>query len=616
MLREDGERARRRGRRAAGRRRARAAVAREFKRRLGDPTPILLGGTPYARRGADGPPAALRRRRRSPSARASAPDAVARHPPGQLGPVQARPARARRRGSPSLGRAVAFAHRARGGRHLTTPATRAGRARRASSPSTTSAAAPSTPPCCARPTTGFELLGEPEGIERLGGIDFDEAVLRPRRRAARRRRSSGSTATTRPAAPALARLRDECAAAKEALSTDTDASIPVLLPGVQTEVRLTRAEFEAMIRPRARRDRRRAASGPCASAGRRRSTDVEPGPARRRLVAHPAGRQQLRAGDRPARRRRRPPQVRRRPRRRPRAAARRRGRRPARRRARRPPSRRRRPSRRSSGAPSAAAAGAGPAVPPPPAPADARADAPRAGARPTPRLARRGPRSLIGAGVAVAAIVAAVLALGGGDDGGGDGDGEGSWPRPDQAIKRPPRSTPAGVADDHARVAHNGEARTTAIESAAGALPGQKRGSPARASPRSGVDGDEIHAFYETNRFEPVKLDPHPSGELGREQPPHALLLRRHRGTGRGRRVAVVDTGPSGASGRRPARSGAGRRTTATPGSSSATSPRGQRRCACSSPTTPTPSSSAPGTAPPSPERATAQELRTNRNRD
>src|SRR5690606_18427820 len=25
---------------------------------------------------------------------------------------------------------------------------------------------------------GFQLLGEPEGIERLGGIDFDEAVFR------------------------------------------------------------------------------------------------------------------------------------------------------------------------------------------------------------------------------------------------------------------------------------------------------------------------------------------------------------------------------------------------------------------------------------------------------
>jgi hypothetical protein len=48
---------------------------------------------------------------------------------------------------------------------------------------------------------------------------------------------------------AVARLREECIEAKEALSTDTDVSIPVLLPNLSTEVRLTRAELEAMVRP-------------------------------------------------------------------------------------------------------------------------------------------------------------------------------------------------------------------------------------------------------------------------------------------------------------------------------------------------------------------------------
>jgi len=47
----------------------------------------------------------------------------------------------------------------------------------------------------------------------------------------------------------VSRLREECVAAKEALSADTEVSVPVLLPNVQTEVRLTRAELEAMIRP-------------------------------------------------------------------------------------------------------------------------------------------------------------------------------------------------------------------------------------------------------------------------------------------------------------------------------------------------------------------------------
>jgi Hsp70 protein len=47
----------------------------------------------------------------------------------------------------------------------------------------------------------------------------------------------------------VARLRFECVDAKEALSTDTEVTIPVLLPNIQTEVRLTRSELEQMVRP-------------------------------------------------------------------------------------------------------------------------------------------------------------------------------------------------------------------------------------------------------------------------------------------------------------------------------------------------------------------------------
>ena len=39
----------------------------------------------------------------------------------------------------------------------------------------------------------------------------------------------------------IARLREECRLAKEALSEDTEASIPVMLPGVHTQVRITRS---------------------------------------------------------------------------------------------------------------------------------------------------------------------------------------------------------------------------------------------------------------------------------------------------------------------------------------------------------------------------------------
>jgi molecular chaperone DnaK len=95
---------------------------------------------------------------------------------------------------------------------------------------------------------GFEIIGEPEGIERLGGIDFDEAVFAHVRAAL-----GDAFAQLDPADPvaltAVARLREDCVAAKEALSSDTDAAIPVLLPTVQTEIRLRRAEFEDMIRP-------------------------------------------------------------------------------------------------------------------------------------------------------------------------------------------------------------------------------------------------------------------------------------------------------------------------------------------------------------------------------
>ncbi|MEU7811105.1 Hsp70 family protein, partial [Pseudonocardia sp. NPDC049154] len=47
---------------------------------------------------------------------------------------------------------------------------------------------------------------------------------------------------------ALARLRQDCVLAKEALSIDTETTIPVFLPNRCFDVRLTRAEFEDMIR--------------------------------------------------------------------------------------------------------------------------------------------------------------------------------------------------------------------------------------------------------------------------------------------------------------------------------------------------------------------------------
>lgn len=99
-----------------------------------------------------------------------------------------------------------------------------------------------------RGSNGFELLGEPAGIERLGGIDFDTSVL-----AQVRTTLAGHLEALDVADPAtqgaFERLRAECVDPKETLSHDTATSANVSLPGLHTAVRLTRVEFEDMIRP-------------------------------------------------------------------------------------------------------------------------------------------------------------------------------------------------------------------------------------------------------------------------------------------------------------------------------------------------------------------------------
>lgn len=92
----------------------------------------------------------------------------------------------------------------------------------------------------------FDLLGRPEGIEGLGGADFDAAVLR-HVFAHAEQALAGLDLSAPGVSAALARLRRECVEAKEALSSDSEASISVLLPGIQQQVRLVRSEFEDMI---------------------------------------------------------------------------------------------------------------------------------------------------------------------------------------------------------------------------------------------------------------------------------------------------------------------------------------------------------------------------------
>ena len=220
-------------------------VAREFKRRMGDPTPMIVGGTPY---GVEALYAHVLRwiTARMVEQEGGRPDAVALTHPASWGTYkldllaqaarladladarlvpepQAAAVRYAREGRVKVGDVVAVYDFGGGTVDVALVRSRGG--------------------------DDFELVGSPEGMERLGGIDFDQAVYA--HVDASLDGMLGEADVSDPAVrSALARLRTECRAAKEALSSDTDAVIPVMLPQLQTSVRLTRAEFEGMIRPR------------------------------------------------------------------------------------------------------------------------------------------------------------------------------------------------------------------------------------------------------------------------------------------------------------------------------------------------------------------------------
>jgi actin-like ATPase involved in cell morphogenesis len=93
---------------------------------------------------------------------------------------------------------------------------------------------------------GMAIIGTPDGVEHLGGVDFDEAVFHHVLS-----QLADRLAAHDPDDPdvttALARLRRDCVDAKEALSSDVQATVPVHLPDVSTSVRITRPEFEELI---------------------------------------------------------------------------------------------------------------------------------------------------------------------------------------------------------------------------------------------------------------------------------------------------------------------------------------------------------------------------------
>jgi cell division ATPase FtsA len=96
---------------------------------------------------------------------------------------------------------------------------------------------------------GPQLLGTPEGLERFGGIDVDQLVFNHVAVAL-----DGALAELDTADPdvrrAVQQLRADCTAAKEALSADSETTVAVTVPGLNTQVRMTRAELESALRSR------------------------------------------------------------------------------------------------------------------------------------------------------------------------------------------------------------------------------------------------------------------------------------------------------------------------------------------------------------------------------
>lgn len=219
-------------------------VAREFKRRLGDTTPIMLGGVPYSAE-------ALMSRLLRPmidevsTREGGPPTAICISHPANWGPYK----------KELLGQAVRLANIDQPVSFTTEPKAAAvfyatqERIPTGAVVAVYDLGGGTFDAAVLRKTAhGFEILGQPEGIERLGGIDFDAAVFHHVAQALGGKLDEldedDSTAVA-----AVARLREECVIAKETLSSDTDVTIPVLLPNIATEVRLTRAELEAMVRP-------------------------------------------------------------------------------------------------------------------------------------------------------------------------------------------------------------------------------------------------------------------------------------------------------------------------------------------------------------------------------
>ena len=241
-------------------------VVREFKRRIGDPVPLVVGGSPFSAQ-------ALTARLLAwvvgiaPERQGGPPEHVCVTHPANWGPFKRdllgqaieiaglRGVATSTRTEPESA-AIAYASRDRVAEGDRVAVYDLGGG-------TFDAAV------LVREGAGFRFAGPPEGVEHLGGIDFDEAVFR--HVLTPLGDDVAALDDTDPAtATGLARLRRDCVEAKEVLSFAVDTVVPVVLPGVTRSVRLTRGELDDMLRP---------AIGETVAATRRvlDSAGVEPG---------------------------------------------------------------------------------------------------------------------------------------------------------------------------------------------------------------------------------------------------------------------------------------------------------------------------------------------------
>ncbi len=93
---------------------------------------------------------------------------------------------------------------------------------------------------------GFAVVGRPSGIEHLGGIDLDHAVLRW---VVQQVGVDAAMARPADAQQRIARQREACVQAKEALSSERSVAVTNWLTDSPAAVRLDRLTLEALVTP-------------------------------------------------------------------------------------------------------------------------------------------------------------------------------------------------------------------------------------------------------------------------------------------------------------------------------------------------------------------------------